>query len=53
MTIGRIECLVVAESTTAPPHLAVAVRASETGINSNLLHLAAKDTTQIGAELVI
>ena len=53
VAIGRVERLVVAECATAPPHLTVAVRASKTRINGNLLHLAAKDTTQIVTELVI
>ena len=53
VTIGRIERLVIAERATTPPHLTVAVRTGETGINGNLLHLAAKNGTQISAELVI
>ena len=53
MTIGRVERLVIAERATTPPHLAVAIGTGETGINGNLLHLATKNTTQIGAEFVI
>ena len=53
MTIGRVERLVIAERATTPPHLSVAVGTGETGINGYLLHLAAKNGTQIGAELVI
>ena len=53
MTIGRVERLVIAERTATPPHLSVAVGTGETGINGNLLYLAAKNGTQIGAELVI
>ena len=53
MAIGRVERLVITERTAAPPHLAVAIGTGETGINGNLLHLAAKDATQITAEFVI
>ena len=53
VTIGRVERLVIAERTTAPPHLAVAVGTGKTRIDGNLLHLAAKDATQITAEFVI
>ena len=53
VTIGRVECLVVAIGTTAHPNLTIAVRTGKTGIYGNLLHLAAKNATQIGTELVI
>ena len=53
VTISRVECLVVTERATTPPHLAVTVGTSETRINGNLLHLTAKDATQITAELII
>ena len=53
VAIGWVECLVIAERTAAPSYLSITVRTSETGINGNLLHLAAKDATQVTAEFVI
>ena len=53
VTIGRVERLVIAECATTPSHLAIAVGTGKTRIDGNLLHLAAKDATQITAEIVI
>ena len=53
VAIGRIESLVVAIGTASPPHLAVAVGTGEPTVKSNLLYLAAEDTSQIGPEFVI
>ena len=53
VAIGGIERLVITERTAAPPHFSVTVRTGKAGINGNLLHFAAKYSTQITAELVI
>ena len=53
VTIGRVECLVIAIGTPAPPHLSVTVGTGKTAVKRNLLHLAAKHSTQVCTELII
>ena len=52
MTIGGIECLVIAIGTATSPNFPVTIGTGETGIKSYLLHFAAENGTQIRSELI-
>ena len=53
MAVGWVKALVIAIGTTTAPNRSIAVGSSKTGINGNLLHLAAQFAAQIGSKIVI
>ena len=53
VAIRRIECLIIAVGTAAPPYLAVTVRTGKATVKRYFLHLATEYATQIRAELIV